>query len=189
MEEIIQLKLTLKWSKPPIWRRVLVERDRTFSDLHLVVQGVMGWENAHLYEFKVGGYRVGEPDEDFGDLGFGDDKVVEASEVRLDSVLTGAKDRFQYEYDFGDGWVHDVLVEKTLPRATGMVYPCCTGGALNRPPEDCGGMGGYIELLKAQADKRHPQHAWMLEWLGGRPWDAERFDLAAANERLRVLAR
>lgn len=177
-----QLKITLKWSKPPIWRRMVVPAGIDFMQLHLAIQAAMGWENAHLFEFKAEGYRIGEVDEDFADFGFGDDKVLEAAEVPVGKVLTAPKDQCVYEYDFGDGWLHDLVLEKVLPAGTA---PSCTAGALACPPEDCGGMGGYAMMLQALADRNHPEHAHYRAWIGR--FDATRFDIVAADQRVKTL--
>ncbi|MBK6628250.1 MAG: plasmid pRiA4b ORF-3 family protein [Flavobacteriales bacterium] len=178
----LQLKITLKWSKPPIWRRIVVPVGIDFMQLHLAIQSAMGWENAHLYEFKAEGYRIGQVDEDFADFGFGDDKVLEAAEVPVGKVLTAPKDRCVYEYDFGDGWLHNVLLEKGLPAGTA---PGCTAGALACPPEDCGGMAGYAMMLQALSDPKHPEHDHYRAWAGR--FDATRFELAAADQRVKTL--
>lgn len=185
MDDIIQLKITLKWTKPPIWRRVLVDKKTTFFELHQIIQIAMGWENCHLYEFKIDNYRIGEPNEEFDDF-FSGDKLVDASEVTLDSVIANTGEKFEYEYDFGDGWEHQVTAEKFLPRDSKTKYPICTGGKLNCPPEDCGGVGGFYDLLDIIGNKKHPERKEMLEWLGGK-YNPEYFDKKAINDELRTL--
>jgi hypothetical protein len=91
--------------------------------------------------------------------------------------------RFTYVYDFGDDWVHDVVVEKVSSGDSGRGGPVCLAGKRHRPPEDCGGVPGYRELLRAIRDPRHPEHAEMIEWIGG-SFDPEAFDLALVNRRL-----
>lgn len=186
MNDIIQLKITLSWTKPPIWRQVLVEKQTTFFELHNIIQIVMGWENYHLYEFNFKNYRIGIPDEEFDDFSFGKPrpKFLDAEDVTLDSMIKDVKEKFVYEYDFGDSWRHDIIVENFLHRENGLTYPTCLDGKLNCPPEDCGGIPGFYELLEIIGNKRHRERKEMLEWLGG-SYDPEYFDKAEVNEKLK----
>lgn len=185
MATIIQLKISLRGTKPPIWRRVLVEKTITFESLHQVFQITMGWTNSHLHEFLVNGIRIGhsldEIDADFGE------GLIDESTVTLESILTDSGASFSYTYDFGDGWEHTIVVEKRLPDNTAITYPTCTGGKLNCPPEDCGGIPGFYEMLRILKDKRHPERAEMLEWLGG-PYDVQAFDQTEVNQQLIALS-
>ncbi|MBK8472556.1 MAG: plasmid pRiA4b ORF-3 family protein [Sphingobacteriales bacterium] len=101
--------MTLQWTKPPIWRRVLVDKSTTFEQLHYIIQTAMGWSNSHLHEFDVNGYRIAVPYEEFDD-GF-DDESIDASTVSIDKFVTEAKSAFRYTYDFGDGWEHKIVVK------------------------------------------------------------------------------
>lgn len=184
MDDIIQLKITLQWTKPPIWRRVQVNKNTTFFELHHIIQIAMGWDNYHLYEFNINKYRIGEPNEEFDY--YDDSKVVDASTVTLDSIFTDTKEKFDYEYDFGDGWRHQIVVEKFLPRDSSTNYPICINGQLNCPPEDCGGVGGFYQLLDTIEDKKHSEREEMLEWLGGH-YDPEHFDKNEINDELTTL--
>lgn len=148
----------------------------------------MGWENYHLYEFKVHDYRIGEPNEDFEDYGFGGKRLMEASAVTLNSIITGSREKFEYEYDFGDGWRHQIVVEKFLPHDSKTKYPICVKGKLNCPPEDCGGVGGFYRLLDIIGNKKHPEHKEMLEWIGGH-YDPDHFDIDKINKTLKELDR
>jgi hypothetical protein len=184
MDDIVQLKITLKGTKPPIWRRVLVDKTTTFEQLHHIIQLSMGWTNSHLHEFEINGYRISEPNEDL-DEEFGDN-FIDASTVTLDSIITATKEKFNYYYDFGDNWHHQIIVEKFLPRNIKTKYPICIDGKLNCPPEDCGGIPGFYNLLDIIGNKRHPERKEMLEWLGGQ-YDAEHFDKDEINENLASL--
>jgi hypothetical protein len=172
---IYQLKVTLEQIKPAIWRRLHVPSDITLSKLHSVLQDALGWTNSHLHQFVVGERRIGMKGID----DFSED-VEDEKRVKLDQIA-GAKSRFVYEYDFGDGWEHQILVEKALPAVDGVRYPTCIDGKRACPPEDCGGVGGYARLLEIIADPKHEEHAEMLEWLG-RPFDPESFDIMEAND-------
>jgi len=186
MEDIIQLKIALKWSNPPIWRRVLVNKKSTFFDLHNIIQLVMGWENCHLYKFTINHYRIGVPDEGFGEMFFSRSKVLDAKTIMLGSKIVEPKMKFEYEYDFGDSWVHQITVEKFLPIDINVKYPHCTGGKLNCPPEDCGGIGGYYGLLEVLNDKQHPDREDAIDWLGSE-YDPDYFSVDFANKKLSLL--
>jgi len=145
----------------------------------------MGWDNSHLFEFDINGYRIGEPAIDDHDY---NDGLIDATTVTLDSIINDTKEKFEYTYDFGDSWEHQIFVEKFLPRDEKTKYPICIDGKLNCPPEDCGGVWGFYDLLETIKNKKHPEHEEMLEWLGGQ-YDAEHFDKELVNEELRPLSR
>jgi hypothetical protein len=177
---VYQIKVTLKGSKPPIWRRMQVTSETTLVKLHRILQRVMGWEGSHLYQFVIGGIVYGDP----GMLGELD--VEDARTVTLDTLVRGEKSKFLYEYDFGDSWEHELLVEKILPQEEGKRYPLCLTGKRACPPEDCGGIWGYVDFLEAIRDPKHPEHEEMLEWVGGE-FDPDAFDLEEVNTELQRL--
>jgi len=178
---IFQLKVQLREVRPPVWRRVLVPGEMDLAELHEVVQAAMGWTNSHLHEFEIEGSQYGVPDPDW-EL----DEVADESGVRL-SRVAGEGSRLRYAYDFGDGWQHDVVVEKVLSRQPGLRYPCCVAGRRACPPEDVGGPWGYREFLAAVSDTGHDEHEQWLEWAGGE-FDPAAFDLAAVNRALEAFA-
>ena len=175
---IYQLKITLKDSRPAIWRRFQVRSDVTLAKLHRIIQEVMGWFDGHLHQFIVGPIYYGVPDSD--DLS----EIRDERKVRLDQILSVAGRRIVYEYDFGDGWEHIILLERILSPDPKTRYPRCLGGARACPPEDCGGVHGYVEFLEAIRDPEHEQHEEMLEWIGGE-FDPEEFDIVLANRGLK----
>lgn len=173
-----QFKVTLQNVQPPIWRRFQVPNDITFYKLHLVPQEVMGWSNYHLCEFIVGGVTYGDPDPDYGQTD------VNARRVRLWQVVSKPRTSFLYEYDFGDGWEHQVVLEKIIPSTEQLRHPVCLAGARACPPEDCGGPSGYERLLEIISNPEHEEYPEMIKWLGG--WfDPEAFDLEEVNMKLR----
>jgi hypothetical protein len=178
---IFQLKIQLREVRPPVWRRVLVPGEMTLADLHTVVQIAMGWTDSHLHEFDIDGARYGLPVPDWGL-----DEVADESRVKLFRVAREGS-RLRYAYDFGDGWEHDVVVEKVLSLQPGTRYPCCIGGRRACPPEDVGGPWGYQDFLAAVADTEHDEHEQWIEWVGG-GFDSDAFDIAAADKALDVLA-
>jgi hypothetical protein len=177
MTDTYQLKLTLRGTKPAIWRRLVVPGNLSFERLHRVIQDAMGWENCHLHSFEVHGAELGVPDRD----GWGLGSEMKSEKRYTLERLVGAKDRFSYTYDFGDNWVHQIVVEKVTPGVPST--PRCIAGSRACPPEDCGGVWGYAELVAARADEDHERHAELTEWVP-EGWAPERFDLALADGRV-----
>jgi hypothetical protein len=176
---IYQLKVTLKDTKPPIWRRLLVPADVTMRRLHDILQIVVGWQGSHLYMFEVGREYIGEPDpEEWRE-------VRPAKTTKLGQAAPAAGAKLVYEYDFGDSWRHDILVEKVLPAQSGANYPLCIAGRRASPPEDCGGAWAYAELLEVIANPAHEEFVSTMTWLGGE-FDPEVFDVAETNTVLRI---
>lgn len=182
-----QLKITLRQSKPPIWRRVVVRGNLTLDRLHDVIQIAMGWTGGHMHQFIAGSGSVrayyGPTDPEFGGMGA---EMLDEQRHTVASLAPAAKRRFTYEYDFGDGWQHEVLVEKLLPPDPEFKHPVCLAGANACPPEDCGGIGGYYHLLEIMADPKHPEHKVMKEWVGGK-LEPEAFNLDLVNSGLKQL--
>jgi Plasmid pRiA4b ORF-3-like protein len=174
---VYQLKVTLKDVRPPIWRRVQV-KDCTLAKLHDVIQDVMGWEDCHLHAFRIGDEEYGPPDP-HGML-----EVEDEARMKLSQVVGQGHKKFTYNYDFGDNWDHEILIEKTLEAEAGVKYPRCVAGKRACPPEDCGGPWGYGSFLQAISDPANKRHEELLEWIGGE-FDPEAFDVEAVNERLR----
>jgi Plasmid pRiA4b ORF-3-like protein len=171
-----QLKVTLADIRPPIWRRLLVP-DRSLEELHEILQVAMGWQNCHLFAFEVGDVSYTDP------IGAAELDMVEAGRALLSDVIPGEKFRFRYNYDFGDDWRHEILVEKVLPPDGQGRGAVCLDGKRACPPEDVGGPWGYSDFLEAIADPENDRHEELLEWSG--PFDPEEFDLDAVNAGLR----
>jgi hypothetical protein len=174
---LYQLKITLAYSRPAIWRRVLVPANFTLDRLHQVIQRVMPWTDSHLHQFVVGDTCYGRPDPEFADMG---KETLNEKRYTIVDIAPGAKMKFIYEYDFGDGWEHEIVVEKVLPPDAGFKKVICLAGANACPPDDCGGIPGYYEMLEIIANPKHPDHKHMKEWLGGE-WDKTQFDLDEVN--------
>lgn len=177
---VYQLKVTLKEIRPPIWRRILVPSHVTLHELHDILQIAMGWTDYHLHGFRVGEAEYGVPDPEEDDI-FGAE-MIDDTQVKLSQVVR-EKDNFFYDYDYGDGWEHEILVEKILVSDQDTQCPACVAGKRACPPEDCGGPWGYSDFLAAIQDPGHPDHDQMLEWIGGK-FDPEDFNLDAVNEQL-----
>jgi hypothetical protein len=181
--KIYQIKVTLKYSRPPIWRRIQVAGETTFHELHDILQRVMGWDDSHLHEFIIGDRTYGGSDYEAGSA----PKRRASGNLALVEVVHREKSKFIYEYDFGDSWQHVLLVEKILPPEEGVRYPRCLAGRGACPPEDCGGMYGYYTKLEALRDAEHPEHEEIIDWMG-EDFDPDAFDLEDINARLEWLS-
>jgi hypothetical protein len=170
----VELTVTLRDVDPPVWRRLVVPERATLRDLDGVLQATMGWQGTHLSMFELDGRSYGDL-EDADDLG-------DPRRVRIGALADGTT--FRWDYDFGDGWEHDVRVEG---RRTAEA-PTCLAGARACPPEDCGGPHGYQRLQEVLADPRHPEHADAADWLG-HPLEPDQFDAAEATRRMRARPR
>jgi hypothetical protein len=178
---IYQIKVGLRGATPPIWRRLEVPADISLARLHTVIQIAFGWSDDHLHVFET-------PYGSFGTAGTDLGYRAETS-ATLEQVASAVNDKLCYTYDFGDDWDHDIRVEKVLDDNEQAGYPRCTGGRRAAPPEDCGGIWGYAELVRVLSDPADDEHQDRLDWLGlgnAADFDPDRFDAAAVN---RVLGR
>jgi hypothetical protein len=179
---VYQLKVGLTGAKPPIWRRLEVPADVSLARLHVIIQVAFGWDGSHLHVFET----------PHGDFGIADPELGHrpADDVSLAQVLPGERAKITYLYDFGDDWRHEIVVEKVLDPDESVAYPRCTGGRRATPPEDCGGIWSYADLLDVLADPAHPEHANSLEWLGldsAAEFDPAAFDAKAITKALSSL--
>ena len=178
---MIQLRIQLADVHPPVWRRMLVPGNVSLAKLHAMFQAGMGWTDSHLHSFRIGDELYGTQFDDSPE-----DEIAETT-VTVGRALGGER-RFIYEYDFGDSWEHEVVVEDVATTPTGLKFAVCVDGQNACPPEDCGGAPGYSLMLEALADPSHEEHHAFMKWLGG-PFDSEAFDLAAANAALQQRVR
>lgn len=179
-----RIRVELASAEPPVWRRIEVASDLFLDRVHVVLQVVMGWQDYHLHQFASGAEVHHPHAENYVMPAALDEGVVGVDErrVRLDEVLVEPGERLHYEYDFGDGWSHTLDLEAVLDRAP-EDPASCLDGARACPPEDCGGIGGYAELLQVLADPEHPDHDRMRTWAGA-DFDPDRFDVAKVNGAL-----
>ena len=178
-DPVAQIKVTLMDTDPPVWRRLLVPAAIRLDRLDRVIQAAMGWTNSHLHMFIHPTGHYGTPDPDL--------PLHDEREATLRDLAGRDGDAFGYEYDLGDSWEHEVLLEKLVPAEPGGRYPACLDGARACPPEDCGGTPGYEQLIDTLADPNHPEHHDLLQWLGiekGTDFDPAHFDPTDANRRL-----
>ena len=181
-KNIFQIQIALKNFKPKIWRRILIRSDMPLSDFHKVIQTTMGWTNSHLHQFiKDGTFYTVRLSEDSM---WNEMNNVDYSGKRIKDLLSTEKDKIVYEYDFGDGWEHDLILEKILTNADDISTPVCTAGKQNCPPEDCGGVWGYADMLEILDNPKHEEHETYIEWLGGE-FNPDQFDKDKVNELLK----
>lgn len=176
-EKVYQFIITLREIKPPIRRRIQVPETYSFWDLHVAIQDSMGWTDTHLHNFDIVNPKTGRrqaigiPDDDFMDQ-----KISPGWKKMIADYFSPDNDKAVYIYDYGDDWIHDIKLEKILPRDTGVTYPLCVVGERACPPEDCGGPPGYEDFLEAIMDPKHENHNELIEWAGGY-FDPEEFKL------------
>jgi len=176
-----QLLVTLSDSDPLVWRRLAVPPTITLAKLHRILQATLGWTDSHLHQFVIGDAIYGDPD-----LLVDDPPQESTRRARLGQAAPAVGATLRYEYDFGDGWDHLLVVERLLwPDLDAQDAVCLAGGGAC-PPEDCGGIGGYADLLATLRRGRGQEYRDMLAWLGG-SFDPTAFDLAATNRALRRL--
>ena len=166
---VYQFKITMKDITPLIWRRIVVPETYNFWDLHVAIQDAMGWLDYHLHLFRIRRKHAGKiteigiPNAD----GFDDEIPILAGwEIPIADYFNDVGVTADYEYDFGDGWQHEVVLEGILLREKGQKYPQCLAGAQACPPEDCGGVPGYYRLLEVMSDPRDDEYEEMVAWLG-----------------------
>ncbi len=160
---IWRIRIELLGVVPKVWRRVDTSCAVSLARLHDIVQGAMGWDDAHLFSWHDG---TGQ---------------TELAKEATFSAMCGLGESLVYVYDFGDYWRHRVLVEQEIEPVVGLIYPRCVGGRNACPPEDCGGTWGYADLKKTLSGPRNAKRRQLVEWLGSN-FDPKAFDMTKANE-------
>lgn len=171
------LRIELGYVQPTIHRTIVVPSRITLPKLHITIQQAMGWLGGHLHEFIINHVHYGVPDPDYPET-----DLQSQNRVRLDKAL-GSSGQFEYLYDYGDYWLHQIQVLEVMPFEGPLDSPWCLDGANACPPEDVGGEPGYMDFLQAMADSDHPDHSDLKQWYGD-PFDPAAFDLQEVNERL-----
>jgi pRiA4b ORF-3-like protein len=180
-EQIARIRISLDHIEPEIWRLIDVPVAMHLSGLHDVIQAAMGWQNYHLFEFRIGDKRYGLPEGK-------DREVQQAKSVRLAAVLAQGIKRLDYVYDFGDDWEHTIAIESVTEADAAVKYPRFVAGARRSPPEDVGGPPGFFDFLEAMANPKHSEHRHLVEWYGG-PYDPDSFDEPQIKLRLGGIAK
>ncbi len=175
MTNILKLRIKIPDIEPEIWREILIKNDITFKKLHEIIQLSFGWTNSHLYNFDVNGILFSMPDKEFenSDLDV-KNKITE--------FLIEKGQKALYTYDFGDNWEHEIEIVDVLKKEKGIRYPKCLDGRRNGPPEDCGGIPGYEDVIDALTSKDKSEYEDLLEWLGN--YDPEKFDIDKINKAI-----
>lgn len=181
---VYYLKITLNNSKPAIWRDILVSSTLTLEQLHYVIQAVMGWGNCHLHQFIAGNvlYTPNGEGENSDEYSFASNEERSSNydrhekEYTIAQLLTKEEDSIIYEYDLGDGWTHNIELKKILPADN--IQPRCLKGEQACPPEDCGGIWGYMDMLEAMQDATNTEKD---------TFNPSHFDVDAVNNRLKNL--
>ena len=175
---LYQFKITLLNITPTIWRRILVPDNYSFWDLHVAIQDSMGWLDCHLHAFRMKRKHshkiteIGIPNDDrFED----EPEILPGWEIGVSRFFSDLGLKAEYEYDFGDSWAHEVLLEGHLIKEKGLKYPVCIGGERACPPEDCGGESGFFDFLEIILNPNHEEYKEMVEWVGKR-YDPEDFN-------------
>ena len=176
--QVLQFSVELQGIEPKIWRKIQVSFDYNFWDLHVAIQDAMGWQDCHLHHFEIKGkgkrkeVRIGIPDFDgFGEL----PEVFPDWEIAVIAYFNALGIEAMYEYDYGDGWLHKVKLEGYMFREKGIKYPICIDVKNACPPEDCGGVDGYYNVIEVLSDPDHDDHEEMRAW-AGKDWDSKRFN-------------
>ena len=172
-QKVYQFKVSLEGIRPQIWRKIQVPENYNFYELHVAIQDSFGWEDYHLHQYMVKNPETGR--NEIISMPNSHMKVVDERKAKISKYFTETKQNAHYEYDFGDSWEHNIILEKIVFRAEGEKYPKCIGGKRACPPEDCGGVWGYEALIEIIKNPKHPEYKERLEWLGGK-FDPEKFD-------------
>ena len=175
---VFELRVEIQHVAPPIWRQLLVYGSTSLHGLHEMIQAAFGWENSHLYEFRLGRRRFHSPYEEQPRGSAATDAILMELPLKPGSTLA-------YTYDFGDDWHHEIRVLAVRSHEPGAVYPICLDGARACPPEDSGGPPGYEQLLAILANRKHPDHRERREWVGAH-FNPETFDMRAVNRVLEL---
>jgi len=179
---VFRFKVTLLDVKPPVWRLIAVQ-DCSLDRLHEHIQTAMGWTNSHLHHFRIGEQLYGDPllmEEMMDELGYADSTTTMLHELIPDDHF-----RCVYEYDFGDSWAHEIVLEARGAPEASCRYPICLDGARACPPEDVGGIPGYVDFLEVISDAMHERHEEILSWVGGH-FDPDEFDPMIATQRMQA---
>ena len=176
-QPVFRLRILLEDIDPPVWRRVLVPGGAKLSKLHEIFQAAMGWTNSHLHNFTIGDQLFGMQFDDYPE------EELDETEYTVSFALRGGVRHFVYEYDFGDSWTHEVVIEDVSWAPHVLKHGVCLDGQGACPPEDVGGTSGYEHFLEALKDPLHEEHDDYLVWVGYK-FDPNEFNLAAANAAL-----
>lgn len=178
--DVLELEISLDNIQPKIWRRVQIDPNTTFLELHYIIQFALGWTNSHLHRFLT--------DDELVCIGVPylmDDspyEFLDSQAIYVSDFIQNPGDQLQYEYDFGDGWMHTLTLLQRIPSERHRTIPVVADGARACPPEDCGGIWGYQQMVEALKKPRSSEAQSYKAWLGY-VYKPEHFDLEAVNRR------
>ncbi|HNC22916.1 MAG TPA: plasmid pRiA4b ORF-3 family protein [Opitutaceae bacterium] len=181
-ERCFILRLTVVGCQPRVWRRLLVRESMWLSRLHDSIQVIFDWYDYQTHAFNFDDLRYGNPlrrDE----LTIEDDRDVSLADLDLEH-----RAQFTYGYHFGEGWQVEIKVEKVVALEKGTAYPSCIGGERAGPPEDCGGLEAFHDMLACIKEPDTDLGREWLEWLGP-DYDPETCDPEKLNKALKKLAK
>lgn len=168
LENVYQFHILLEGTKPQVWRRIQVPENYTMWDLHVAIQDAMGWSDCHLHEFRTiekrpgKVVRIGIPD----DYGYGNEAMAGWEQNIDDWFLLEKQPMMNYEYDFGDGWDHKIILEKIIVKTKGTKYPSCIDGKNACPFEDSGGIYGFYNKIDILKNPEHERYDEVKDWMG-----------------------
>jgi hypothetical protein len=171
------LKVQLLDIEPAIWRSFTAPADITLGDLHALLQIIMGWTNSHLHGFRDQENCYGPVDDEL-------DEQIDENSVPLSDIFRKKGSALLYDYDFGDGWEHRITCEEVLSKGPEIAV---IDGKRACPPDDCGGVPGYYQIMEALADSDDDEHDDLLDWLGD-DYDPNFFDAEQVNRTLKKIS-
>lgn len=185
-EPIVTLRIELIGVEPTPWREVDVPMSSTLLMTHKIIQAAMGWQDCHMFEFRVGEKSYGVPDPDYDHSG-NPNRLFNAKGLTLRMLSDRSISEFFYTYDFGDNWRHQLHITNPREGDPAVDYPRLVQGAGACPPEDVGGVIGYSDFIEAMDSPRHPSHCEVIDWYGSR-FDPEKIDWTSIEIRMDMIA-
>ena len=178
------IKVTIKNTHPPVWRRLKIPAGITFHELNAIIQLAFNWSGYHLYSFEIGNLLIEIPDDIFDDFDY---KVINSKRTKVDKYFDKIE-KLEYTYDFGDNWIHDIQIENVVESEEKLKNPVCLKAKMASLPEDCGGPWGYEDLLDVINNPKDERYQDMKDWLeqGYSVWYDDRtyVDLNRINREL-----
>ena len=162
-----QFRIELVGIEPIIWRLIEVPSTYSFWDLHVAIQDSMGWLDYHLHVFNILPPRKKKPILIGIPVDECEANTLPGWEIPIMEYFREPGDEARYEYDFGDGWIHRIVLEGIYLQKDNAKYPNCMDGQRACPVEDCGGISGYYNLLEILSDPKHEEYEHMTDWLSG----------------------
>lgn len=188
MNFIYQIKCKLLHTRPAVFRTIFVDSNISFYELHHILQISMGWGNYHLFNFRYHDYWIELPNvEDEVYQEFSRFQKIDPRTITLNEFFISPKSKINYTYDFGDSWDHEIQLQKILSPDASINLPYCIKGKYACPPEDCGSIPGYYNIIEIMNNPKHPEYKEYVEWLGSVPYNMEEFDIDLVNEDLQDL--